>query len=152
MTVWARPRTSQPPKGVLRLLERNRAGSIVQRVVGVDDRDVGVGAGAERPLGNPQQLRRVDRELADHLGPGQVARLDQARDGDRDQGLQADDAERGLVDLAHLLLAGVRGVVGGEDLDRAVLEAADDRLDVAPGPQRRVHLEVGVERRGAARR
>ena len=79
MTVWARPRTFQPPKGVLRLLERNCAGSIVQRSVGVDDRDVGVGTGAERPLGNAQELRRVDRQLADHLGPGQVAGLDQAR-------------------------------------------------------------------------
>ena len=49
---------------------------------------------------------------------------------DRDQGLQADDAERGLVELAHLLLGGVRGMVGGEDLDRAVLQAADDGLDV----------------------
>ena len=79
MTVWARPRTSQPPNGVLRLLERNCVGSIVQRDVGVDDRDVGVGAGAERPLGNAQKLRGVDGQLADDLGPGQMAGLDQAR-------------------------------------------------------------------------
>src|SRR6516165_9822790 len=34
MTVWARALTSQPPKGVLRLLERNFAGSMVHRVSG----------------------------------------------------------------------------------------------------------------------
>ena len=34
MTVWARPRTSPPPKGALRLLERNCVGSTVQRTLG----------------------------------------------------------------------------------------------------------------------
>ncbi len=83
------------------------SGSIVQRTSGSMIVTSASAPALERPLGNPQQLGRVDRQLADRLGPGQVARLDQARDRDRDQGLQADDAERGLVDLAHLLLASV---------------------------------------------
>jgi hypothetical protein len=36
-------------------------------------------------------------------------------------------------------------VVGGEHLDSVVLEARDDRLDVAPGAQGGVHLVVRVE-------
>ena len=74
-----------------------------------------------------------------------MAGFDQALHRDRQKGFQADDAEGGLVELAELLLGGVRGVVGGEDLDRAVLEAADHRLDVVPGAQGRAHLVVGVE-------
>ena len=38
-----------------------------------------------------------------------------------------------MVELAQLLFGGVRGVVGGDQLDGAVLEAADDGLDVGPG-------------------
>ena len=53
ITVCARPRTFQPPNGVLRLLERNWSGSIVHGRSGVDDRHVGVGARPECSLGMP---------------------------------------------------------------------------------------------------
>src|SRR5262249_41646643 len=45
----------------------------------------------------------------------------------------------------HLLLGRLRGVVAGDDVERTVLEPADERLDVLVGPQRRVRLEVAVE-------
>ena len=38
------------------------------------------------------------------------------------QRLQADDAVGRLVQLAHLLLRRVRGVIGGDDLEGAVLQ------------------------------
>ena len=47
----------------------------------------------KRALGNPEKLRRVACQLAQDLGPGQMTRFDQARDRDRNQGLQADDSE-----------------------------------------------------------
>ena len=37
---------------------------------------------------------------------------------------------------------GVRGVVGGDAVDRAVAQALDQRLAVGLGAQRRVHLEA----------
>ena len=44
--------------------------------------------------------------------------------------LQAADAERGVVELAQLLDDGVRRVVGGDAVDRAVGEAGDAGVDV----------------------
>ncbi|NDG05405.1 MAG: phosphoenolpyruvate carboxykinase (ATP), partial [Alphaproteobacteria bacterium] len=60
-------------------------------------------------------------------------------------GLQPQDAERRPIELEHLLLAGVRRVVGRDAVERAVGETGHDRLDVLGRAQRRAHLEVGVE-------
>ena len=51
----------------------------------------------------------------------------------------------GLVQLAQFLLRGVRRMVAGDDVERAVLQAGDQGLHVVRGAQRRVHLEVAVE-------
>ena len=60
--------------------------------------------------------------------------------------LQTDDAEGRLLERHVLLLGGVRRVVGGDAVEEAALERRDERRAVALGAQRRVHLEVGVER------
>ena len=88
----------------------------------------------------------MDRQHPDDLGPAEMAGLDQPFDSDRNQGFQADDPERSQVQLACLLLRRVRGVVGGEDLDRAVHQAANHRFDVSQSPQRGVHLEIRIKR------
>ena len=57
------------------------------------------------------------------------------------------DAPEGRLLVGHvLLLRDVRGVVGGDAVDEAAPERLDERPAVALGAQRRVHLEVGVER------
>ncbi len=47
-------------------------------------------------------------------------------------GFEAEDAERRLVELDLLLVAAVRRVVAGKHGDRAIGDAADERIDVAP--------------------
>ena len=70
ITVWARARTSHPPNGLLRLLDRNWEGSIVQGESGSMIADVCVRTGPERPfVGEPQQVRRIVTSL-----PGPRAR------------------------------------------------------------------------------
>ena len=61
--------------------------------------------------------------LASAVGPVEMARLDQLRDDQPQRRFQPDDAERGLVQLLHLLFHGVRGVVGADHVDRAVDQA-----------------------------
>ena len=61
-------------------------------------------------------------------------------------GLEPGDAHRRQLERLLLLLARVRGVVGGDAVDRARAQRLDQRLAVGLGPQRRVHLEVRVER------
>ena len=57
-------------------------------------------------------------------------------------GLEAGHAHRRLLERHLLFLRRVRGVVGGDALDRAVAQALDQRLAVGLGAQRRVHLEA----------
>ena len=61
-------------------------------------------------------------------------------------GLEAGHAHRRQLERLLLLLARVRGVVGGHAVDRAGAQRLDQRLAVGLGAQRRVHLEVRVER------
>ena len=67
ITRTARPIISAPSNGVLRLRDLNSLARTVQRTVGVDDRDVGVGADLERALGQSEDAGRVDRQLLDGL-------------------------------------------------------------------------------------
>ena len=73
------------------------------------------------PRSMPRTRAGLMRQFLDQLRPGQMARLDQRLDADRQQRFQADDAVGGLVEFAHLLFRGVRGVVGGDHVERAVL-------------------------------
>ena len=57
-------------------------------------------------------------------------------------GLQAGHAHRRLLEGNLLFLRRVRGVVGGDALDRAVAQALDQGLAIGLGAQRRVHLEA----------
>ena len=63
------------------------------------------------------------------------AQLDPSREQHRLQddpegGLQAEHAERGLGERVLLVVPGVRGVVGGHRVDRAVGQPVPQRLDV----------------------
>ena len=68
-------------------------------------------------------------------------------------GLQPGHPHRRLLEGNLLFLQRVRGVVGGDALDRAVAQALDQRLAVGLGAQRWVHLEATrVEAAHAPRR
>ena len=62
----------------------------------------------------------------------------------RQRRLEAEHPGRRLVEGGLLGLLGVRGVVGGDAVDRAVGQAGPHRGDVGVGAQRRVHLEHRV--------
>ena len=74
------------------------------------------------------------------------ARLDEVRVERRERRLQAGHAERRRLERHVLLLARVRRVVGRDRRDRAVVQRVDQRRTVVAGPERRVHLQVRVER------
>ena len=73
----------------------------------------------------------------DQLHPVDVARLDQRLDVQRQGAFQADDAERGVGEFQFLFLGAMRGVIGGEAVDGAVLDAFDAGGDIGGGAQRR---------------
>ena len=104
------------------------------------------------PLSMPRTRAGLIVILARAVRPVEMARLDQPRDDQAQGGFQADDAERGLVELAHFLFRRVRGVVGADHVDRAVDQAGDAGLDVPLAAQRRAHLVVRVEFPQATRR
>ena len=60
--------------------------------------------------------------------------------------LQADDAERALLELLHLLAARMRRVVRRDRVHNARGDALDQRLGVRGAAQRRLHLVVAVVR------
>jgi hypothetical protein len=60
-------------------------------------------------------------------------------------GLEAEHARRCLVEGLFLGLGSMRGMVGGDRVDRAVGESGADRGDVGGRAQRRVHLEQWIE-------
>ena len=103
--------------------------------------DPGASEGRSRPKGSAPPDEALDDEAeVEDAGQDQVG-VDRG-----ERGLEAGDAHRRLLERDLLFLRLVRSVVGRDALDRAVAKALDQRLAVALGAQRRVHLEaVGVE-------
>ena len=77
ITTSARPINSRPAKGVLRALRAELRRIDRPADLRVDDRHVGVGADLERALVDAQDLRRIERHLANRGGPIEMAGLDQ---------------------------------------------------------------------------
>ena len=75
-----------------------------------------------------------------------MSRLDQMRDAQWQERLDAEDAVRALIELARFLFGGVRSMVGGNYIERAVDESRKDRFGIDLGAQRRRHFEIGIER------
>ena len=134
ITTSARPINSQPANGVFALFERNFEGSTVQRAFGSM-----IVTSASAPMRNvPLSMPRIWAGASDILRiavgqsrwPGSI-NLVMTR---AERRFQADDAEGGLIEFLHLLFFGVRGVVAGDRVDRAVDQPGDDRLDVFAGP------------------
>jgi hypothetical protein len=63
---------------------------------------------------------------------------------DSERRLQTDHAERASLELLHLHVASVGGVVGGDRVHSAGDDALDHRLDIRGRPQGRLHLVVAV--------
>ena len=59
-------------------------------------------------------------------------------------GLQSNDAEGALFQPPGLLLLRVGRMVGGNDLNRAVLDTLYESKPVLPAAHRRVHLEAAI--------
>lgn len=74
-----------------------------------------------------------------------MAGLDQGAHANRQQRLQADDSIWRLVQLAHLLLRRMWGMVRGDHVQGALLEPGDDGIHIGLGPERRRHLVIAVE-------
>src|SRR6516162_3464510 len=61
-------------------------------------------------------------------------------------GLEAGNPERRLIEFDFFLETGMRGVIAGQDGDRSVCDAFDQRINVLRCAQRRIHLKAGVKR------
>ena len=91
-------------------------------------------ADAERAAVEAEQAARV-RRCSSSMRRGSVDRLllvDEDVEEEAELGFEAEDAEGRVVELDFLFVAAVRRVVAGEDGDRAVGDAFDERVDVAP--------------------
>ena len=73
-----------------------------------------------------------------------MPRVHEPVQANRHRGLEADDAERGAVELDELLVGVVRLVVAGHAVDSAVGEGGEQGLDVGGAAQGRVRLAVRV--------
>ena len=129
-------------RGVAAAARRARRGSTDPAARRVDEHEVGRLAGRERAAvaGEPADPRGRDGHPVGDAGPVEQAGVDHRLLHDRQRGLQAEHAHGGGGPLAVLVLVRVRGVVGGDDVDRAVGQRLAQRLDVAAGAQRRVDL------------
>ena len=89
-------------------------------------------------LGQVQDVGGVGGHAADDVGQFHLARVIEAGEGESQGGLQPHHAAGGAGEGAGLLLGGVGGVVGGDDVDCAVLQSGDDALHVLGGAQGRI--------------
>ena len=103
--------------GVLRL--RAQRGAVEHEGgVGVEEDEVGRGAGREAAGGEAEQARRVERERPPERRQRQVAGVVELHRG-RQQRLEADGAARGLLEGQALLLLVLRRVERADDVDQA---------------------------------
>jgi len=102
------------------------------------------GARLERARRRAQDPGRQDGagqgDLADAHPAGVVEPVHDQGDG----GLEADHAMGRVLEAAGLLGVGVGGVVGGDDVDVAGGQSADQGVAVGRRPERRVHLVVRI--------
>ena len=97
----------------------------------------GASVGPLDPEGGGAAGQPLDQEAElDHAGQDELG-VERGEGG-----LQAGHAHRRALVGDLLFLRRVRRVVGGDAVDRAVAQALDQRLAVALGAQRRVHLEA----------
>ena len=109
--------------GVLRL--RAQRGAVEDEGgVGVEEDEVGRGAGGEAAGGEAEEAGRVERERAPEGGEGQVAGVVELHRGG-EEGLEADGAAGGLLEGQALLLLVLRGVEGADDVDQPVGQRLD---------------------------
>ena len=96
---------------------------------------------ASRKSEDPARVRRhqVDQPFQRQKTPPDQPGVEQ-----RKGRLDPHDAHGAPGQPARLLLVRMRGVVRGDDLDRAVQHAGQQRLAVGTAPQRRVHLEASL--------
>ena len=98
--------------------------------------------GGRRDAGDAR--RRLAHALDEH-GQRELPGQHGARVERGEGRLEADRAEGGRLEGHLLLLLRVGRVIGGHAVDQPALERRDERLAVARGAQRRVHLHAGVE-------
>ena len=97
-------------------------------------------------VGRAEDPSRRGRHRLQRASERNDAGLNQIGDHRGERGLEPDRPGRRVVELGLLLLNGVRRVVGGDRIDRAVGQAAPKRVPILARAQRRVHLEVRVVR------
>lgn len=113
--------------------------------LGVEEGDVGVGAGLQGAFLEAEDFGGAVGEEGEGAGEGEALGEVELPQDDAQGGLQADDAEGGVVELDVFLVVGVRGVAGGDAVDGAVFQRIQDGDTIFLGAEGRVHLEVGVE-------
>lgn len=114
-------------------------------VFGVEDGHVGVRAGAERAaIRERENLRGVDRAEFDETCETDDATVYESFEGEADGRLQPGDAEGRLVVFEGFFVGVVRGVVGGDGVNRPVREGFDDGFEMFAAAQRGAHLRVRV--------
>ena len=89
------------------------------------------------------EIGRIAGQAGQHLQHCEVARLYKMADRKGEGGLQTDHAAGGLHKGLLFLVRCVRRVVGGDQVDRAVLEALDDGEPVSLGAEGRIDLGKG---------
>jgi hypothetical protein len=93
---------------------------------GIEQHEIGLEPRREASRGQFQDLRGLLAHTPDQLAEIQLSRVHQIGHTGPECGLQADDAERRLVELEFLLRRGVRRVVGRDAVDRAVGQSRGD--------------------------
>lgn len=111
----------------------------------VRDRQVGGRACRDAvSAGQRKAARGVDAHQRRQPFERDHARLDERSDAGGERALQSRDAHQRPPQAARLFLRRVRGVVGGDHIDRAVRNPLQQRGAVAGAADGRVHLEAAV--------
>ena len=139
--------SSLPSHGELQDRDCRVSGVTVQTAAGSTTQRSAVAPAAIAGASSPAMRAGAELMRVTSVAEVERAGLDEAGKQHAEGRLQADDAEGRLLVGHVLLLRGVRRVVGGDAVEDAAPERLDERLTVALGAQRRVHLDVRVERR-----
>ena len=86
------------------------------------------------------EISRIAGEAGKRLHHSEMARIYQIADRKGKSCLETDHAARSFDEGAGLFLCRMGGVVGGDDINSAVLKAPDDGHTVALGAKRRIDL------------
>lgn len=111
----------------------------------IENGDIGIGILAEGAFGDIQEAGRSGCEAFHE--ERQITEFGVVKDlkGSGEGGFHSNDSKWGGIKFGILLVGGMRGVIGSDNIQTSIKDPIDDGLAIRLGTQGRVHFEIGIE-------